>query len=33
MKKSWTQLLGRETLENLFDSVYEIVEANNLEVW
>ena len=29
MKKSWTQLLEGETLEDLFDSVYETVEANN----
>ena len=33
MKKSWTQLLEGETLEDLFDSVYETVEANKLEVW
>ena len=33
MKKSWTQLLDGETLEVLFDSVYETVEANKLEVW
>ena len=33
MKKSWTQLLGGETLEDLFDSVYGTVEANKLEVW
>ena len=32
-KKSWTQLLEGETLEDLFDSVYETVEANKLEVW
>ena len=33
MKKSWTQLLEEETLEDLLDSVYETVEANKLEVW
>ena len=33
MKKSWTQLLEGEILEDLFDSVYETVEANKLEVW
>ena len=33
MKKSWTQLLEGETLEDLFDSVYGTVEANKLEVW
>ena len=32
-KKSWTQLLAGETLEELFESVYETVEANKLEVW
>ena len=32
-KKSWTQLLAGETLEDLFDSVYETVEVNKLEVW
>ena len=32
MKKSWTQLLEGETLD-LFDSVYDTVEANKLEVW
>ena len=32
MKKSWTQLLEREMLADLFDSVYETMEANKLEV-
>ena len=32
-KKSWTQLLAGETLEELFDCVYETVEVNKLEVW
>ena len=30
---SWTQLLAGETLEELFDNVYEAVEVNKLEVW
>ena len=33
MKESWTQLLEGETLEDLFDSVYETVESSTLEVW
>ena len=33
MKESWTQLLEGETLEDLFDSMYETVETNKLEVW
>ena len=33
MKESWTQLLEWETLEDLFDSVYETVETTKLEVW
>ena len=33
MKESWTQLLEGETLEDLFDSVYETVETTKLEVW
>ena len=32
-KKSWTQLLAGETLEDLFDNVHETVEVNKLEVW
>ena len=32
-KMSWTQLLAGETLEDLFDNVYEAVEVNILEVW
>ena len=31
--KSWIQLLGGETLEDLFDGVYGTVEANKLDVW
>ena len=33
VKTCWTQLLEGDTLEDLFDSVYETVEANKLEVW
>ena len=33
LRKNWTQLLEGETLEDLFDGVYEIVEANKLDVW
>ena len=32
MKMTWTQLLEGETLEDLFDNVYETVESNKLEV-
>ena len=32
-KKSWTQLLAGETLEELFDNVYKAVEVIKLEVW
>ena len=32
-KESWIRLLSGETLEDLFDSVYEAVEVNKLEVW
>ena len=32
-KISWTQLLTGETLEDLYDNVYEAVEVNKLEVW
>ena len=31
IKESWTQLLEGE--EDLFDSMYETVETNKLEVW
>ena len=33
MKTCWTQLLEGDTPEDLFDSVYETVEARKLEVW
>ena len=32
LRKSWTQLLGGETLEELFDGVYGAVEINKLDV-
>ena len=32
-KETWTQLLKGKTLEDLFDSVYETVESNKMEVW
>ena len=32
-KKVCTQLLAGETLEELFDCVYETVEVNKFEVW
>ena len=33
LRKSWTQLLEGETLEDLFDGVYGTVEASKLDVW
>ena len=33
LRKSWTQLLEGETLEDLFDGVYEAVEMHKLDVW
>ena len=33
LRKSWTQLLEGETLEELFDSVYGAVEMQKLDVW
>ena len=32
-KKSWTQLLAGETLEELFENVYETIDVYKLEVW
>ena len=32
-KTNWTQVLAGETLEALFECVYEAVEDNKLEVW
>ena len=33
LRKSWTQLLEGETLEDLFDGVYGAVEMHKLVVW
>ena len=33
LRKSWTQLIEGDTLEDLFDGVYEAVEMNKLDVW
>ena len=33
LRKSWTQLLEGETLENLFNGVYGAVEMHKLDVW
>ena len=33
LRKSWTQLLEGETLEELFDGVYGTAEMHKLDVW
>ena len=33
LKQSWTQLLEGETLEGLFDGVYDAVEIHKIDVW
>ena len=33
LRKSWTQLLEGETLEELFDGVYRAVEMHKVDVW
>ena len=33
LRKSWTQLLEGETLEEVFDGVYTAVEMDKLDVW
>ena len=33
LKKSWTQLIEGETLEDLFDCVYGAVEMHKIAVW
>ena len=33
LRKSWTQLLEGETLEDLFDGVYGAVDMHKLDVW
>ena len=32
-KKTWTQLIAGETLDELFENIYEVVEVSKLEVW
>ena len=31
-KQTWTQLIAGETLDELFENVFEVVEANKLEI-
>ena len=33
LRKSWTQLIEGETLEDLFDHVYGAVEMHKKDVW
>ena len=33
LRKSWTQLIEGETLEDLFDHAYEAVEMHKIDVW
>ena len=33
LRKSWTQLLEGETLEDLFDGVYRAIEMHKLDAW
>ena len=33
LRKSWTQLLEGETLEDLFDCVYGAVEMHKIDAW
>ena len=32
-KQTWTQLIAGETLDELFENVFEVIEANKVEVW
>ena len=32
-KQTWTQLIAVETLDELFENVFESVKVNKLEVW
>ena len=32
-KQIWTQLIAGETLDDLFDNVFEVIEASKVEVW
>ena len=33
LRKTWTQLIEGETLEDLFDCAYGAVEMNKIDVW
>ena len=33
LSKSWTQAIEGETLEDLFDHVYAVVEMHKIDVW
>ena len=33
LRKSWTQIMEGETLEDLFDCVYAAVEMQKIDVW
>ena len=33
LRKSWTQLVEGETVEDLFDCVYGAVEMHKIDVW
>ena len=32
-KQTWTQLIAGETLDEFFENVFEVIEANKVEVW
>ena len=32
-KQMWTQLIAGETLDELFENVFEVVEASKVDVW
>ena len=32
-KQMWTQLIAGETLDELFENVFEVIVANKVEVW
>ena len=33
LSKGWTQTIDGETLEDLFDSMYAVVEPQKIDVW
>ena len=33
LRKSWTQLIEEETLEDLFDCIYGAIEMHKIDVW